>query len=242
MIVMFYLAICDDCETDLQEIMECLGELKKENVHMEIMPYLNGIELLQAYEKGRRFNLLVLDMYMQPINGIETARQIRKIDITVPILIVTSTIEFALEGYSVNAYRYLLKPIDKKIFLNEVRAILNKQEKADQHYFSISNEQGISKIKMEDILYFESDLKTIYLQCWQQRYAFRGTISAVAVKLEKFNFVRVHKSYIVNLRYVKNIFKGVITMENGVKIYVSKHRSKEFYELLMRYIEAGYGN
>ena len=50
--------------------------------------------------------------------------------------------------------------------------------------FSISNEQGISKVKLEDILYFESDLKTIYLQSWQQRYAFRGTISEVAEKLE----------------------------------------------------------
>jgi DNA-binding LytR/AlgR family response regulator len=85
-------------------------------------------------------------------------------------------------------------------------------------------------------------LKTIYLQSWQQRYAFRGTISEVAAKLEKFNFVRVHKSYVVSLRYVKNIFKGVITMENGVKIYVSKYRSKEVYELLMQYIEAGYGS
>lgn len=239
---MFYLALCDDCKNDLQEIMECLGALKKENYRMEIMPYLTGPELIREYEIGRRFNLLVLDMYMEPINGIETAKQIRKIDTTVPILIVTSTIEFALEGYSVNAYRYLLKPIDKKVFLNEVRTILNKQEKADQHYFSISNEQGISKVKLEDILYFESDLKTIYLQSWQQRYAFRGTISEVAEKLEKFNFVRVHKSYVVSLRYVKNIFKGVITMENGVKIYVSKYHSKKVYELLMQYIEAGYGS
>lgn len=117
---MFYLALCDDCKNDLQEIMECLGALKKENYRMEIMPYLTGPELIREYEIGRRFNLLVLDMYMEPINGIETAKQIRKIDTTVPILIVTSTIEFALEGYSVNAYRYLLKPIDKKVFLNEV--------------------------------------------------------------------------------------------------------------------------
>lgn len=113
---MLYLALCDDSKDDLQEIMMCLGELKKENYRMEIMPYLTGTALIEAYAKGRRFNLLVLDMYMEPINGIETARQIRKIDTTVPILIVTSTIEFALEGYAVNAYRYLLKPIDKKLF------------------------------------------------------------------------------------------------------------------------------
>ena len=76
---MFYLALCDDCKNDLQEIMECLGALKKENYRMEIMPYLTGSELIREYEIGRRFNLLVLDMYMEPINGIETAKQIRKL-------------------------------------------------------------------------------------------------------------------------------------------------------------------
>lgn len=54
---MFYLALCDDCKNDLQEIMECLGALKKENYRMEIMPYLTGSELIREYEIGRRFNL-----------------------------------------------------------------------------------------------------------------------------------------------------------------------------------------
>ena len=60
---MLYLALCDDCKNDLQEIIECLGELKKENYRMEIVPYLTGVELIEEYDKGRRFNLLVLDMY-----------------------------------------------------------------------------------------------------------------------------------------------------------------------------------
>lgn len=76
---MFYLALCDDCKNDLQEIMECLGALKKENYRMEIMPYLTGSELIREYEIGRRFNLLVLDMYMEPINGIETANKYGKL-------------------------------------------------------------------------------------------------------------------------------------------------------------------
>lgn len=239
---MFYIALCDDNSADLQDLLKCLGELRKENYRMEIIPYMAGTELVEAYRKGRKFHLLVLDMYMEPINGMETAREIRTIDTTVPILIVTSTIEFALEGYSVDASRYLLKPVDKDIFLYEVRNILNKQENSNPNYFSISNEQGITKVKLENILYFESDLKTMYLQTWKQRYAFRSTIAEIAAKLEKFHFVRVHKSYVVNLRHVKNIFKGDITMENGTSIDVSKHRSKEVYKLLMAYIEANYGN
>ena len=68
-----------------RKLWNAWGHSKKENYRMEIMPYLTGPELIREYEIGRRFNLLVLDMYMEPINGIETAKQIRKIDTTVPI-------------------------------------------------------------------------------------------------------------------------------------------------------------
>lgn len=238
---MFYIALCDDNPIDIKEIMDCLGELKKENYRMEIIPYLSSPELIKEYEKGTRFNLIVLDMYMEPLNGIEAARILRKIDATVPIIIVTATLEFAIEGYSVNAYRYLLKPLDSKIFLKEVRHILEERNKIDSYYFSISNESGITKVKLDDILFFESDLKTIHLHTLTDKLSFRGTIAGLESKLSPLNFVRVHKSYIVNLKHVKNIFKGVITMENEHQVFVSKHRSKEVLELLMKYIAASYG-
>ncbi len=65
---------------------------------------------------GRKFDIIILDMLMKPLNGIETARLIRKYDSEVPILIVTGTVEYAMDGYQVNAYRYILKPVDKAYF------------------------------------------------------------------------------------------------------------------------------
>lgn len=78
--------------------------------------FLNGRELVHQYERGRKFDIIILDMLMKPLNGIETARLIRKYDSEVPILIVTGTVEYAMDGYQVNAYRYILKPVDKAYF------------------------------------------------------------------------------------------------------------------------------
>ena len=100
---------------------------------------------------------------MDSINGIETAKLIREYDSSVPILIVTSTIQFAMDGYRVNAYRYILKPVEKEGFLTEVRNILDQAGQTTQEYFTVSNESGITKIKMDDIYYFESDVRTINL-------------------------------------------------------------------------------
>ncbi|MBC8584092.1 LytR/AlgR family response regulator transcription factor [Youxingia wuxianensis] len=234
---MFYVALCDDSKIDLQILTTYLSELKKSNYHMEVLTFNDGYELVKTYKNGRRFDLLVLDMCMDSINGIETAKLIREYDSSVPILIVTSTIQFAMDGYRVNAYRYILKPVEKESFLTEVRNILDQAGQTTQEYFTVSNESGITKIKMDDIYYFESDVRTINLHTKDMQYSFTGKISEIAQRLEAFDFVRAHKSYVVNLKNVKNIFKGIITMENNDTVFMSKHRSKEIYERFLSYTE-----
>lgn len=237
---MFYIALCDDNPFDLSELSADLAELKDGGMHTEILTYVNGPSLVEEYERGRRFHLLVLDMLMEPIDGIETAKRIRKYDASVPILIVTSTVQYALDGYQVNAWRYLMKPVDKAVFVREVRDILKKQEAADAHYYIVSNEQGITKVRLDDILYFESDQHTIRLHTLAGEHVFRGALGDIEEKLAPQHFVRIHKSYLVNLRYVKTVFKNSIRMENGDEVFVSKYRSARLYEELLNYTEQTY--
>lgn len=121
---MFYIALCDDEWQAVEILTGYLSEIKRSGLQLESVPFLNGRELVHQYERGRKFDIIILDMLMKPLNGIETARLIRKYDSEVPILIVTGTVEYAMDGYQVNAYRYILKPVDKAYFLQEVRTIL----------------------------------------------------------------------------------------------------------------------
>lgn len=231
----FYVALCDDNKFDLQIITEQLQKLNQCDISMEILPLENGCQLVDLYKKGRRFDLLILDMCMKPLNGIETAKLIRGYDSAVPILIVTASMQFALEGYKVNACRYFLKPIEQEQFLTEIKDIFNSLNQPSRPYYIIHHDKGVTKVRFSDIYYFESNMRNITLHAKNERHQFTGKISKIADQLKPFDFIRVHKSFVVNPQHVANIHKGVITMENSAKIFVSKYRTKEVYDTIMNY-------
>lgn len=145
---MFYIALCDDEWPVVELLTGYLAEIKSPGLQLESVPFLNGRELVRQYERGHKFDIIILDMLMKPLNGIETARQIRQYDTEVPILIVTGTVEYAMDGYQVNAYRYILKPVDKAYFQEEVRTILTSIARVQNKYFSFTNEKGLFKVKL----------------------------------------------------------------------------------------------
>jgi len=237
---MFRIAVCDDSSFDLSTMSSYLSELNSSKIYAEVYPFSSGAELISEYEKGRSFQCVVLDMLMTPMNGIETAKKIRAFDIHVPILIVTSTVQYALEGYQVNAWRYLMKPVDKKVFLDEIISIYKEQEQEKPNYYTVSNETGLHRVRYSDIMYFESDRHRIKLRLQNGEHYFRGSISEIEERMAAFNFFRVHKSFVVNLRHIKSIHKGNLLMENGDTVFVSKHRSAKLYEAMLDYAEQSY--
>lgn len=233
---MFYIALCDDSKADLNILTGHLSELHT-RYRFEETTYQSGPELVELYKSGRRFHLVVLDMMMQPLTGIETAQQIRRYDTDVPILIVTATPEYAIDGYKVGASRYILKPVERTGFLHEVCAILDRELAARGHYFSFSCESGIVKVELERILYFESALRTITLHTQDATYTFTGRIRELTEQLSEQDFVRVHKSFVVSLRAIHRIFKDTITLSDGSSVPLSKNKSREVHSLLLAYME-----
>lgn len=234
---MFYIAICDDEKNMVKELAGYLSEVRSPQLPLECLPFFNGWDLVHQYEKQRKFDVIILDMMMKPINGIETAKLIRAYDAEVPIIIVTATPEYAMDGYKVNAYRYILKPLDKEYFQNTVRSVLITLSGKRTKYFSFTNEKGLSKIKMADILYFESNMRTLSVCCKGGKINFTGKISDLEDNLAESGFVRIHKSYLVNLEYVRNIFKDTVTLENGEELPLSRHKSKYLRECFLRYLK-----
>lgn len=233
---MFRIAICDDNKYDIQEMLKMLKKLWAEGIRYEAVSYYNGPELIRDFESGVRYNVLILDMVMKPLNGIETAKEIRKYDVSMPILIVTSTREYALDGYLVNAWRYLTKPLDENNFLGEIRLLLDYVRKANENYFLIDNYKGIVKLRLDDILYFDSDLHTITAHTLNQEYAFRGVLNAVEEEYGKYGFYRVHRSFLVNLRHIQKIAKQTVTLVNGQECPIGKARAAGLHDALMDYI------
>ena len=231
---MFRIVLCDDSPADLQILSGYLGELNKP---LEVICYKDGPSLLQDYKKQGFCDILVLDMRMYPINGIEVAQEIRKIDETVPILIVTATVDYAVDGYKVEAFRYIVKPVEKEDFLNSIKELIDRHMKKQYSIFSFSSNNGTTKLLTDHIYYFESYMRTITICAKEGKFSFTGTISALEEELRPYGFIRTHKSFLVNISHIYNIFKDSITMDNQDILPMSKHKRKEINQEFLDYME-----
>ena len=111
------IAICDDDSLVLQELSKLLNQYRAQNrSHLEYDVYACPLELVAQIEKGTHYDIILLDVVMPGINGIQCAKDIRAIDNFVKIIFLTSSAEYAVESYSVSAYQYLLKPLQKAAF------------------------------------------------------------------------------------------------------------------------------
>lgn len=232
---MLHIAVCDDNSYELSEIIQIVKKIK--TIDFTIHQYTNPHECLADIQKGQNFHCFLLDILMNEDNGIDVARQIRTTYPDIPIIFITATPEYALAGYEVSATRYYLKPIDENRFLKDITHILKQAAANENNYMTISNAHGLTRIYLKDIYYIESMLRTISIHTKDQTYSMVGKIGELEQQLKDHHFVRVHKSFLVNLKYIHNIFKNTITLDNNEEILLSKHRSKEVHEILMKYIQ-----
>ncbi len=229
-----YVALCDDNSCDLELLGSYLKELRTQSINVGIVPFSCGRKLLRAYQGGERFNLVVLDMRMDNISGLDTAREIRKLDSEVPMLFVTATAEYALEGYTVQAYRYLLKPVDKEDFLHSVAHLLRPRE-APTRYFTFNCSSGLVKVPNDSILYFESFKRTVVLHTVKGEYSFTGRIGEIADRMEAQGFVRIHKSYVANLHHVECVYKETVRLDDGSAIPLGRQYGKAAQAAVLRH-------
>jgi DNA-binding LytR/AlgR family response regulator len=231
---MIYIAICDDDALDIQSLEKHLAKLSEYDLSAKILTYQDPTELVEDIRRGYRFNLIFMDMLMKPINGIDASMKIRQYDQAVPLVIVTATSEFAVDGYKVEALRYLIKPIKEEELLKVVVPILQKNKFLNQQFFTFQGAEGLTRLPVGDIYYFQSDLRDIKVVSTEGASIFTGKISEIADNMDKFDFVRTHKSYVVNLHKIETLNAQELTLSNGEHLPVSKHRYKD---IMLRYLD-----
>ena len=236
---MFYVAFCDDEPEDISQLIRYLNELGTTLGRIQSVPFYHGREILESYREGKRYDLVVLDMVMEPMCGITIAKKIREYDSTVPIIIVTATAAYAMEGYKVQAYRYILKPVVKEQFLNCVKEILKIAARDSAEYFSFISEQGLRKLRLCDIYYFQClGNRIVSVVTTEGNYSFTSSLKKIEDTLPEEFFIRQHKSYVINLRKVFSIRGIEVVMENKEVLPLSGRKGKETREKLLQYMRS----
>lgn len=236
------IAYCEDEPIQIEYMKHLISELiPKHQVLMRLSGYESAKAFLFEHPDSYPFDLVILDIDMEDMNGMELARHIRKTDKKLPILFLTNKREHVFEGYEVNAYHYLLKPIDD-VKLDELLYEI-EQSCFTQKRYLIEKQEGESiKVDLDDILFIEVNGHYLFLHT---------TLGAIRVKkslqelmevfgstkdaMEQAGFISTHRSYVVNLRYVERVQKNECIMENKEQVPISRNAYKSVNEAFIQY-------
>lgn len=220
---MVVVGICEDNAVQLkQRKMQVNKILEKNNFISEILTFKSGEEILENYPEG--IDILLLDIKMDKLSGMETAYKIRNFDNNVKILFTTSFEDYALEGYKVNAYGYLIKPIDMDDLEKNIMYCIDKI-KEQKKSIVIKCNSGIEHIYIYDIIYVEVIRKEIIIHTESSDYTAKISMNAIEKEISYNIFFRCHKSYLINIKKVSSLNKDSIRLTNK-DIPVSKYRYK----------------
>ncbi len=222
-----YLAYCEDEEIQIEYIRQLAMQWSLEKgVPLHFLSYRSAEELLFEQEKQYSFDVLLLDIDMKGMSGMELAHKIREKEKELPIIFVTNRKEYVFEGYEVNAYRYLLKPLsEEKLFplLDEI----NSASKEEKRYIIENIEGEMQKISLDSILYLEvnghyTSLHTADNCCYQLKKSLADLEEELAKVSEK-QFVSTHRSYLVNLGHVERVLRKECILSDGSSVPVSRN-------------------
>lgn len=229
------IVICENDKNDQEfvkaKVVEILDDL---DIEYEIKVYNSGDDLLEGYDKYT--DIILLDIQMDGLDGMETARKIREFDDNVEIIFITSFVEYALEGYEVNAYRYLLKPVKDENLRTSLINCLNDRNFVKR---SIVIKEGDTRIKisLKDIMYIEVQGNDITVHTLKDTYRTKGTMSNFETEINSNMFVRCHKSYLVNLEYIKSIKRYTSILVNDEEVPLNRNKYKEIKDRFFEMIE-----
>lgn len=239
---MLKIAICDDEEKFLKFEEKLISDyMESRGIEYQIMAFTSGIDLLKTMDGISEFDIIFLDIVMTELDGIDTARKIRKLTRDVYLVFVTVYISYALQGYEVRATRFILK--DNKFFRLAVQecidTIIQEMNHVEQRQ-SFKFREGNVKLALDNIMYIESATHKLYfhvvLDSALITFTMYGKLDTMESMFKDNHFCRIHKSYLVNLKYVKRVGRYQLELRNGRCLGISQSRYKEVKENYINYL------
>lgn len=233
------IAICDD-ETQFIESVSSLVEewARNRSVKLTLFRFTNGDDLIDVH-RGECMDLVILDVIMPLLNGIDAARELRNMNQTVPIVFLTSSREYAVDSYAVKAFHYLMKPVDREQLFLVLDDFL-KTFHPLKNFFTAKTADGFCRIEFADVDYLEAQDKQVLVHLGNERIiAIRELFTKCAeVFSSKDGFCCCHRSYIVNLNNVAQFSKTEITTIHNAVIPISRNSYAAFKETYFKHMFA----
>ena len=228
------IAICDD-EVRGRERIRTL--LEKEFSQAQTCEFDSGMELIKSVEKGYQPDIVLLDIAMQGMDGMETARRLKELSDAI-LIFVTGVKEQVFEAFDVGAFHYLMKPVDQDKITDVLKRAMQEVEKRKTapRYMLIKAEGGHHRVPVDDILYAENNGRKVILHMKTGTLEYYERMNHLEEVLGE-GFYRCHRGYLVALSAISGYDHDSITVGQGDKIYLAKQKYGEFVKLYCRFLK-----
>lgn len=228
---MFRIAICDNnikiC-TWMKSTLKLYEEQITQSVAIDI--FTTGAALYEKVKYGEFYNLIFMDVELNQengFNGIDIGKYIREglCQYDVQIVYISDKVEYAMELFQNHPFDFLIKPLDEMRLVSLLnKAIVAKLGKGKIFHFTV--QKKLYQIGTDEIMFFTSYLRVIEVHTPNQIYSFYGRLQEIKEKVPKDNFILAHRSYLLNISYIKIIESDNIELMDGTRIPMSRGNRK----------------
>jgi len=233
---MYQVAVCDD---DINEGRHTLALAKQilldRSIDASFSLFVSPRDLLEDIKKNsRKFDLLLLDILMGKTDGIQLAQALRDEGSRAALIYTTSSRDYAIDGYKVQANDYLLKPIEKDTLDASIARVLKQNDN-----LLVESDGTLKSIPVSEIQYAESSANYVVLRTanHEENQRLRATLSEVLTKLGEDRFARCHKGYLVNLGQIKEVRTTQVLLRDGSTIPLGRQYRAELQKNILAYVE-----
>lgn len=236
---MLSIAVVDDEKVFSDRLCHFIEQYGRETgAETAVTCFHDGIDITEDFKS--KWDIIFLDIQMKHLDGLAAAKRIRACDSDVIIIFVTTMAQYAINGYEVDAFDYILKPLEYPQFVLRMKKAVKAAEKKKTHaYVYLKRYSDMVKVSTDEILHIEVNGHTLIYTTTDGTFERRAKISDAEAELSGLPFSRCSLSYLVNLKRIDRVSKDSVFI-SGNELPISRNRKKEFLQAFTDYLEAGF--
>ena len=233
------IATVEDSQQDRTHFNECLEEISKATqITFSVDSFSSGEEFL-SHENNQDYQIVFLDIELPKMNGMETAKEFRKTNTSTILIFLTNYIQYAVDGYEVNAFDYILKPLNYYSFYMKFQRVIRKLSMTKNMNLKFNTNEGIRFINTTEIRYIEIMGHNLVILTNEGNIESVGILNTLEKELKNYDFSRCSASSLINMSYIQGIYGDKVILKTGESIHIGRTKKKQFLNDVALYIGKG---
>ena len=242
---MINIYFCDDSESTVEKGKSLIKDYSTHNsVDIRLSTFRRAEDMLfQMADHYDIPHIIFLDIFMDELNGMDTAHKLRENGFTGEIIFLTTSPDFVFEAFDVQSFHYLVKQqVSDEKFFEVLESVIEEVEGSESEFFECSMGAEVRRIPLSEITHFEIYRRVMRVYYGEENFEFYETMDDLSEKLEDKGFVRVHRSFMVNMKHIVLFKTSSLVLSNEDEVPIGKTYLEEVKKRFSHYNRERWGN